>query len=132
MSENVQKLIISEDTPDWAIELALQSIKENRKVLYLERLHDEVEFVWEKYYYSLEPKKQKTSLIKVEELPVICYVSMTMGSTSYLLVSFNTNSQEVKLSRVTGWCSLEELHSHNYKWSKDRKNWNSFEVESEE
>lgn len=73
--------------------------------------------------------KLKKRLIRVEELPAVCWVMEGSSmSNQYLLSYRNNSSNHIGIGGELAH-HLSYYKDKNFQWSSDLKNWNSFEVE---
>ncbi len=77
----------------------------------------------------IAPKKR---LIRVEELPAVCWVSgaPALCKDRVIVTGVHIEQQRVFFSRIA--VGVKELHEQNSKYSSDLKTWHSFEVEDKE
>lgn len=74
----------------------------------------------------------KKRLIRVEELPAVCWVTdaPTLCKDRVIVTGVHVEQQRLFFGQVP--VSIKELHEGNSKYSSDLKTWHSFEVEEKE
>jgi len=78
-------------------------------------------------YRIVEPKKKR--LIRVEELPAVCWVKPTSHPYYCLLAYRSPDGDYIGYSSSRKPISIYDANRDGWQWSSDLKTWNSFEVE---
>lgn len=71
----------------------------------------------------------KTRLIRVEELPPVCWVGDETSSPRWIHFRDYRQQGVAYMGSKDNVVTIEILKKLNVKWSSDLKTWNSFEVE---
>lgn len=80
-------------------------------------------FNWQEYDYRIKPP---STLIKPLDLPPLCFIHRESDPNGdiTMVTAFTRNHITVN-NKIF---SLEYLHEAGYKWSTDKKNWQSFDT----
>ena len=87
--------------------------------------NEALDFAYGPDHYRLKPIEEEPPLMRVEDLPPVCWVRRTDCADGTNLITYRSKD-EIAVATDDGDLSIAELDKNCWQWSSDLKTWHDF------